>query len=225
MGFSQAMVDGLGGEMSEKQEKYIKIINKNSNEILYFMDKILELSKTESNLFEYDYQTFDIVNAMQNIIKIFEQPIKDKNLILTFDTEELSKRTVYTVENAFKVIFQNILETSVSSTDIGSINIKIGHPDLQLVSQAGFAVSETSSEKSFIALTVTDTGAGLSESDLQYAFEPYAQLDRANKKNIVKTIALASARNITKYLKGEIWLESEPMQGSRYTVILPIEKV
>jgi len=224
MGFSQAMVDGLGGEMSDKQEKYIKIINKNSNEMLYLMDKILELSKTESNLFEYDFQIFDVINTIQNLLKNNEQSIKTKNLNFTFDNEELVKKAIFSDEGAVKVILQNLLETSINSTDIGSINFKIHHPELEYVAQQNIEVPETATDKSFLMLTISDTGAGIGESDLGVIFEPYAQLDRPNKKNIVRSIALASAKNLVKYLKGAIWVESEPMQGSTYKVILPIEK-
>lgn len=223
-GFSQAMIDGLGGEMSDKQEKYIKIINKNSNELLYLLDKILELSKTESNLFEYDFQIFDVVNAIQNILKNNEQQVKDKNLNLVFDSEDLVKRTIFSDENSFKVILQNILETSINSTDIGSITVKIYHPDLEFVAGQGVNVPESSNDKSFLMLSISDTGAGIAEGDLNVLFEPYAQLEKANKKNIVKSIALASAKNLVKYLKGAIWVESEVMQGTTYNIILPIEK-
>lgn len=225
IGFSQAMVDGLGGEMSEKQEKYIKIINKNSNEILYLMDKILELSKTESNLFEYDFQIFDVTNSIQSVLKNYEQIIKAKNLNLNFDTEEIVKKTIFSDEGAFKVILQNILETSINSTDIGSINIKICHPDLEFVSQQNIDVPEEFTDKSYLMLTVSDTGAGVAEGDLNVIFEPYAQLERANKKNIVRSIALASAKNLVRYLKGAVWIESEPMQGTTYNIIIPTEKM
>lgn len=223
-GFSQAMIDGLGGEMSNKQEKYIKIINKNSNELLYLLDKILELSKTESNLFEYDFQIFDLINTAQNIVKNNEQSVKDKNLNLVFDNEEVVKRTVFSDEGAFKVILQNILETSISSTDIGTVSIKLSHPELDFVAQQNIVVPESATDKSFMMITISDTGAGLAEGDLATLFEPYAQLEKANKKAIVKSIALASAKNIVKYLKGSIWVESEVMQGTTYNVILPIEK-
>ncbi|MFA7658713.1 MAG: ATP-binding protein [Candidatus Gastranaerophilaceae bacterium] len=225
MGFSQAMVDGLGGEMSDKQEKYIKIINKNSNEVLYLIDKILELSKTESNLFEYDFQIFDVTNTIQNVLKNYEQTVKDKNLSLNFDCEEIVKRAIFSDEGIFKIILQNILETSVNSTDIGSINVKIYHPDLEFVSQQGIEVPEEFNDKSYLMLTISDTGSGIAENDLDVIFEPYAQLDRANKKNIVRSIALASAKNLVKHLQGAIWVESEPMQGTTYNVIIPIEKV
>lgn len=225
MGFSQAMVDGLGGEMSEKQEKYIKIINKNSNELLYFLDKLLELSKAESGLFDSDFQIFDITNTIQTIIKKYEALVKDKNLNLNFDNDEIAKKTVYSDEGAFKIIFDNILDVSTNSTDIGSINIKLQHPDLSFVAQQGIDVKEDATDSSYMLLTVSDTGAGLSESDLGVIFEPYAQLDRANKKNIVRSIALASVKNLVKYLKGAVWIESESMQGSTYNIIIPVEKV
>ena len=224
IGFSQAMVDGLGGEMSEKQEKYIKIINKNSNDMLYLFDKILELSKTESNLFEHDFQVFDVINTIQSIIKNNEPQIKDKNLNLKFDSTDIFKRTIFSDEASLKVMLQNVLETSIHSTDIGSITIKTLNPDLELVKERGLSVPGEFTEKAYLQIIISDTGAGVAENDLGVLFDPYAQLDRPNKKNIVKSIALASAKNLIKYLKGSIWVESEPMQGTKYNIIIPIEK-
>lgn len=224
IGFSQAMVDGLGGEMSEKQEKYIKIINKNSNEMLYFMNKIIELAKTESNQIEFDFQIFDAVNTVQNMIKEFEPQIKAKNLSITFEADEVVKKTIYSDEASLKTVLQNILETSVGATDIGSIKVKMSHPEQDLVTQHNLETEEEFSEKSYLYITVSDTGAGLSDSDLSVIFDPYSQLDKANKKNIVRSIALASVKNLVRYLKGAVWVESEPMQGSTYNLIIPIEK-
>lgn len=224
IGFSQAMIDGLGGAMSSKQEKYVKIINKNSNEALYFIDKIIELSQTESNLIDYDFQIFDVVNSVNNVLKNFEQTVKSKNLTLNINSDEVSKRTIFSDEGIFKVVMQNILETSLNYTDVGSINIKISHPDMDLVSQQALETGENITEKSYIMIVVSDTGAGISTSDMNVIFDPYAQLDRANKKNIVRSIALASAKNLVRYLRGAIWMESAPMQGSTYNVILPVEK-
>lgn len=224
IGFSQAMVDGLGGEMSDKQEKYIRIINKNSNEMLYLLDKILDLSKTESNLLDFDFQIFDVANTILTTIKKYEQQVKDKNLNLTFDSEELVKKTVFSDENSIKTILENILEVSINTTDIGSISVKAFHPELEFLTQKGFDINDTCTDKSYIMLTVSDTGAGFSENDLSVIFEPYAQLDRPNKKNIVRSIALACAKNLVIYLKGMIWIDSKPMQGATYNIILPIEK-
>lgn len=225
VGFSQAMIDGLGGRMSDKQEKYVKIINKNSNELLYFMDKVLELSKTEANMFEHDMQTFDLINATQAVIKNNEQIIHDKNLALNFDTTDVVKRAVYSDENAYKAIMQNLLETAIKSTDIGSINIKAFHPDLDIVAHNGVEVPQGATDKSYMLITISDTGAGIYENDLEVLFDPYAQLDKTNKKHIIRAIALASVKNLLKHLNGSVWVESEPMQGTTYNILMQIEKI
>lgn len=221
VGFSQAMIDGLGGEMSDKQEKYVKIINKNSSDVLYLFNKIIELAKTESNLMEYDFQTFDSVNVIQGVVKELEPKIKSKKLDFVFETSELQKKTIFSDEEGLKIIVRNILEVSLGLTDIGSIAVKVEHPALELMMAHNMAGLD---EKSFIYITVADTGAGFAEGDLGVIFDPYAQLERPNKKNIVRSIGLASVKNIVKYLKGEIWIDSEPMQKTVYNVILPIEK-
>lgn len=221
VGFSQAMIDGLGGEMSDKQEKYIKIINKNSSELLYLLDKILEFSKTESSLHECDFQIFDVVNLVQTSLKIHEPAIKDKNLQLSIESTEGLKKTIFSEETLLKLILQNIFEASINSTDIGSISVKILHPELESLPRIGIQVEEDATEKSYLLLSVTDTGAGISESDMGTIFEPYAQLDKANKKNIVKSISLATVKQLVKQLNGVVWIESQPMQGTTYNVIIP----
>lgn len=224
IGFSQAMVDGLGGEMTEKQEKYITIINKNSNDLLYLINKIIDLAKTESTLFESDFQIFDVVNAFQSVIKDNEQAIKAKNLVLNTNFEELIKKTIYSDEAALKSALQNIFEAVINYTDIGSISVKFSHPDSELLSEKMLLPEGDIDEKAYLLITITDTGAGISEGDLNVIFEPYLLLDRPNKKNIVRSIALTCSRNLVKYLKGTIWIKSEVMQGTTCNIIIPVEK-
>lgn len=224
IGFSQAMIDGLGGDMSEKQEKYIKIINKNSNELLYFLDKIIELAKAESNLYEHDFQVFDGINTIQVVIKTNEPFAVQKNLNISFDVEDVVKRTIFSDEGLLKVIMQNVLETAIKSTDVGSITVKAFHPDLAFVANQGIIIPETATDMSYLQILIADTGAGIPEADVELLFDPYKQLDKPNKKNIVRSIALASAKNLVKYLKGAIWVNSVSMQGTNYNIILPIDK-
>lgn len=225
IGFSQAMLDGLGGQMSAKQEKYTKIINKNSVDLIYFIDKIIELSKTESNLLQHDFHIFDAVNTIQTIIKINEAEYKEKNLQIELDIDDNLKRMVYSNENLLKIILQNIFESAIKSTDVGIINIEVTHPDMTLINQMCLVSYEGMNEKSFIKFSITDSGIGISETELENIFEPYAQLDNPNRKNLIRSIAFASIRNVIKLLKGNMWIDTEAMKGTIYNVIIPIEKV
>jgi signal transduction histidine kinase len=224
IGFSQALLDGLGGEINEKQNKYVKIINKNSTELLYFMDKFLEFAQAESSLFKYDSQPFDLVNTIQTIVKNNDIVLNNKNLEVVYDFEEFNKKVVYSDENALKIVLQNILETSIKLTEVGTISIKVDHPDLGIIDKCGARIYKGGTSNSYVRITVTDTGMGLAETEMDGIFEPYTQLDKAHKKTIVRSLTLGTAQTIIKHLGGAVWVNSEVMKGCAFTIIVPVEK-
>lgn len=81
-GFSQAILEGLGGEVNEKQEKYLKIINKNSTQLLELVNSVVEYSKLESGLYEYEFKNFDFVNLMTTMFTQYKVKADDKKIIL-----------------------------------------------------------------------------------------------------------------------------------------------
>lgn len=224
IGFSQALLDGLGGEMTDKQNKYVKIINKNSTELLHFMEKFIEFSQAESSLFNYENQPFDLINAIQTVVKNNESVLISKNLAVDYDFDGFNKKTVYSDENSVKIILQNILETSIKLTDVGSITIKVDHPDMETVENCGAKILKDANSFSYVRITVTDTGMGLAETELDGIFEPYTHLDKAHKKTILRSITLGTAYTILKRMGGAIWVKSEVMKGSSFFAIFPVEK-
>lgn len=225
VGFSQALLGGIGGELNEKQAKYVNIINKNSTDILYLIDKILELSKAESNLFEKKLGYFDAINILNNVIKNNEKDAQAKNIEINVEVAKDVKRTIYSDEAMLKIVLENIIESAIKFTDVGSINIEVSHPDLELVSEKGFLPVENAKEKSYIMFKIDDQSLGISDIELENLFEPYAQLDNPNKNNVFRSIAFATIKNIIRIMKGNVWVEPEAMHGTTYCVIIPAEKV
>ena len=224
IGFSQALLDGLGGAITDKQTKYVKIINKNSTELLYFMEKFLEFAQAESSLFKCDIQPFDLTNAIQSVVRNNENTLSAKNLIVNYDFDELLKKTIYNDENDVKIILQNVLETSIKLTDAGSITIKADYPESDVIEKSGVRKVKGNAINSYVRITVTDTGIGFAETELEGLFEPYTQLDRVHKKTIVRSLTLGTAYTMVKRMGGAIWVNSEVMKGSSFYIILPVEK-
>lgn len=222
-GFSQGLLDGLGGELTEKQAKYVKIINSNAEDLHHFMDKLLEFSYAESSIYESDYHNFDIVETIKAIMKDVENEIADKKLEFEFDYEELEKRAIYTDANAVKRIIRNVLEVALSMTETGFINIKLSYPDETTATKYNPEIT-AEKQKSFIQITIKDSGAGVAEEDMRYLCEPYAQLEKG-KKNFLRALKLGSASILTKRANGIIGITSEVMRGTKYDIILPTEKV
>lgn len=224
LGFSTALTDGLGGEINPKQQKYVKIINKNANELLYFMDKFFEFSNVESSLTNFTFSTFDIINLVQGVIKNNEIQLKTKNLSININDENLLNKTVYSDENALKTILQNIIELSINLTEVCSITIELNTPELEFVEKTGIKLIKGANDKSYIQISIIDNGVGLQENEKEGIFEPYTQVDKLNKKNIVRSFCLGTAKELVKHLNGSIWLATEVMKGTVFNVILPVEK-
>ncbi len=215
IGFSQAMADGLGGNMTEQQEKYIRIIKKNSSDLMYFTEKLFELSKTESALAAPDMKIFDIHSMINSVVKYNEQLCKDKEIKWSVKLAEGVKNTIVNDESRVKSIIQNILEVILKSVDMGDITIEISEPNEDVIS------SKNLPAKNYTMISITSSSLLLSESDLDLMFEPYKIIDSPNRKNLLRAITLASVKNMVQSLKGNIWVESRILKSTIFNIIIP----
>ena len=215
VGFSQAMADGLGGEMTEQQEKYIRIINKNSSELMYFIGKLLELSQTEAQLKEADKKTLDIVALVNSVVRFNEQLYKGKDVKISIKSEDEFKKTISTDEEILKNILQDILEIILKSVDMGEVSITLSNPNDEFISSKNLAPAQ------YTMISLSTSALLLSENDLECMFDPYKILDSTNRKNVLRAIVLASVRNLVQSLNGIVWVESQILKNTSFNIIIP----
>lgn len=221
-GFSRGLLDGLGGELSEKQAKYVKIINTNAEELYHFMDKFLEFSKAESSIYEANYQNFDIIEMFKAVMKDYEQILEEKKISFDLDYESIEKRMAYTDSNAIKAAFKNIIEVALSMTESGFISVKITHPNEETCVKYDLSIT-ANKKSSYMQISIRDTGSGVAPEDMKYLCEPYAQLEKG-KKNFLRALKLGSASILIKRANGLFDVNSELRNGTKYEIVLPIEK-
>ena len=215
VGFSQAMADGLGGEMSEQQEKYIRIINKNSSELMYFVGKLLELSQTESALKEPDKKTLDVLALVNSVVRFNEQLYKGKEVKISIKPEEDFKKTISTDEEILKNILQDVLEIILKSVDMGEVAITLSNPNDEFISSKNLAPAQ------YTMISLSTSALLLSENDLECMFDPYTILDSTNRKNVLRAMVLASVKNPVQSLNGIVWVESQILKNTSFNIIIP----
>ncbi len=215
VGFSQAMADGLGGSMTEQQEKYIRIINKNSTELMYFIGKLLELSQTETELKSPEVKAFDVTALTSTVVRFNEQLYKGKDVKINISQAENLKKVINSDEVILKTILQNILEVILKSIDIGEVNISITEPDESILA------SKNLQPMPYVMISLSCSSLLLSETDLEYMFDPYKIVDSLNRKNVLRAIVLASVKNLVKSLNGVVWVESQILKSTSFNVIVP----
>ena len=215
VGFSQAMADGLGGEMTKQQDKYIRIIKKNSSELMYFVNKLLELSQTEIETKSPDLKIFDIVSCVNSIVKFNEQLYKGKDLKWNVQLEDGIKKTIISDENIVKNIIQNTLEVVLKSVDMGEIVISLSVPD------EDFIKSKNLFGSNFLLISISSSSLLLSENDLESMFDPYSIVDSSNRKNLLRALTLACVKNNVQLLNGLVWVESKILKNTNFNILIP----
>lgn len=214
VGFSQAMADGLGGEMSEQQEKYIKIINKNSSELMYFIAKLLELSQTESLNKTPDSKMLDVASLVNSVVKFNEQLYKGKDVRISINQDENFKKTISSDEETLRSILQDVLEVILKSVDMGEISINLSTPDNEFLASKSIPLGART------MISLSSSALLLSENDLECMFDPYKIVDSSNRKNVLRAIVLASVKNLVQSLNGYIWVESQILKSTSFNIII-----
>jgi len=215
VGFSQAMSDGLGGSMSEQQAKYVKIINKNSTELMYFIEKLIELSYTESEIKTPEKKPLDSLALVNSVVKFNEQLYKNKDIKIVVQPDDNFKKKITTDENLLRNIIQDLLEVILKSIDLGELKISLSTPNEDELNSKGLRIGN------YTKISISSTALILSENDLECMFDPYKILDSTNRKNVLRAIVLASVKNMVSALNGIVWVESQILKSTGFNVIIP----
>lgn len=225
IGFSQGLMDGICGELNERQLKYVNIMNKNANSLLELINDFLELSRLEKNNFETNIRLLNISNILNRLAEKFKTKAEAKGLQFEIDFLDLTKKNIFTDEDLFCKVIYTIMENAVKFTEIGSIKLKVMHPDLDFIKTQGIEPEENYTDKSYILLSVTDTGIGIPEEEKDSVFDEYSLTERNTAKKYGGTgLKLAIAKKIISRLGGSIWLESSLGQGTTFSFAIPVEK-
>lgn len=224
VGFSQAMLEGLSGDLNEKQSKYINIINNNSSEILMLINKLIELSQVESDIYKFDYNSFDISALLSVIVNETNVKIQNKDIRLSANTAELLKQNCYSDKNVIKGVISNILDNAINCIETGSITINVSNPLPEYLLLKGFEVNNNVNEKSYLMVEINCKGIDTSQYGSNDVFDPYVQVEKNSKKYLLQSLLLGSTKRYLNKLKGDIWINSQYENQASFCFIIPVEK-
>ena len=224
VGFSQAMLEGLSGEMNEKQTKYLQIMNSNSSELLLFLEKLIELSKVEADIYKFDYNNFDVAALLSVVTNELNVKLKNKDIRVSINTSDLVKQNCYSDKNVLRTVMSNLLSNAIELIETGAISINMSNPIPEFLLAKGFEVGSNVNEKSYLMFEVACKGLDTTLYNNEEIFDPYVQVEKNSKKYLLQSLLLGSTRKYINKLKGEIWINNQYANQVSFVFIVPVEK-
>jgi signal transduction histidine kinase/ligand-binding sensor domain-containing protein/DNA-binding response OmpR family regulator len=222
LGPAEKITPDLPGDEIQKQTGLIK---RNAARLLNLVNQLLDLSKLEAGKLQLQASKGNIVTFVKGLTMSFESLAERKDVKLKviaemndielyFDRDKMAKILVNLLSNAFKFTGEG-----------GEILVSVFYAELVSASpvQAEIPIPTKSGRNRSIAITVKDTGIGISEEELPKLFDRFYQVDSSQTREHEGTgIGLALTKELVELHQGNIKVNSKVGQGSEFIVEFPV---
>ena len=199
----------LREELTPAAREYIGQIKSSGQTLLTIINDILDFSKIESGMMDIsdvEYEPMSMINDVSNIIMT---RIGSKELELTVDVNPDLPAGLYGDNVRIKQVMVNIANNAVKFTKEGNVHVKVDF-------------LQTSEDMIELIVSITDTGSGIKESDMDKLFKSFQQLDSKRNRNIEGTgLGLAICKQLVTLMKGKIHVDSVYGKGSTFSFVIP----
>lgn len=186
--------------------KYMNIMTRHTDRLIALVQDLLTLSEIENPNINLVFTEFNLFKFIENVVKIFDQKLKDKNLTLEIETID---RDLKIEADTFKIeqLFINLIDNAIKYTDNGKISIKYKK------------VNES------VEIEIIDSGIGIPDVDIERIFERFYLVNKARTRKVGGTgLGLSIVKHIVINHGGSIKVESKIDVGTKFLIKLPIEQ-
>jgi signal transduction histidine kinase/CHASE3 domain sensor protein len=208
LGFSELLLDSDEQAIDPaRRRSFLQHVNNSGKYLLNLINGLLDLSKVEAGRMELRETVFDLPMSISSALSTMS-PLAEKGgielswicpapLLIRADAEKLGQMLLNLLSNAIKF------------------------------TPAGGRVSvEVREEPDRIVICVADTGIGIAPENHERIFEEFQQLETADSPQQKGTgLGLTLTRRLAELHGGEVWVESAPGEGSRFSVALPASRL
>jgi HAMP domain-containing protein/signal transduction histidine kinase/DNA-binding response OmpR family regulator len=215
----QQLAENAAGNLTPKQVEFAKNIHSSGSDLLNLITDILDLSKIESGTVTVDAEEIIFPSLCESIERNFRHVADAKSLPFRVHFEANLPRAMITDPKRLQQILKNLLSNAFKFTAQGQVEVRVRlandgwTPGHRMLSRAAKVVS----------FAISDTGIGIAPEKQKLIFEAFQQADAGTSRKYGGTgLGLAISRELAMLLGGEIRLNSNPGEGSTFTLFLPL---
>ncbi len=201
-GFVELLANQSQG-MTARQREFVDIILRSSDRLVQLVNDLLDVARIEADSVEIDRRAIDVAEAIGEVAELMGPQLHEKRQHLELS---LSPNLPHAVADAARVrqIVANLLTNAHLYTPEG------GH--IRISAQR---------EHAWVDIVVSDTGIGMSEEELNHAFERFFRGRGGGRREPGTGLGLSIVKSLVEMHGGEIDVESAPGHGTTFRVRLP----
>ncbi len=189
---------------------YLEKIETAGSHLLDLIEKVLEISWTESNDINIAENECNLADIIKEVHDSLLPHAFEKGISISLESQELVHHNVYSDSDKLRQTFLYLVHNAITYTNCG------GHVVL-----SARELENLPNHYTVYQFSVKDDGIGMSESFLEHVFEPFEREKNTTYSGIHGTgLSLTIAKNIVTAMGGKIEVDSTVGKGSTFTVIL-----
>ncbi|WP_210561743.1 ATP-binding protein [Psychrosphaera aestuarii] len=198
-------------ELDKTQQNYLEKINYSSNIMMSVINDILDFSKIEAGKLSIEEIDFSIYELLDSLIHSLTAKTYEKNLNLRAYIDSTMPPLLKGDPSRIGQIILNICNNAIKFTDQGHVAISVNY---------------IKNDNSYLEISVSDTGVGMTTKQQDKVFESFTQADGSTSRKYGGTgLGLSIVSNLVELMHGQIRCESKFNHGSKFTVTLPLDSV
>jgi len=195
----------LDRDLDPDIEEKIRTIKDSGDFLMDLINNILDFSKIEANKFQIVPEEYNFNHMINQVINVNRVKIEEKGLELITNIDEQIPETLVGDETKIRQVIMNVLSNAAKYTKEGSVTLTTGWEWID-------------EEKGKLKFSVTDTGIGIEQKELNSIFDAFEQVDVIKNKGEEGTgLGLAICKRLTELMGGEITVRSEYEKGTEFT--------
>ena len=209
IGFSEILKNEIFGPLGQESYKeYVRDIHDSGRKLLTVINEILDISKIEAGDRYLNEQIVDLYAITEASLKMLDNKIKANNLVVTNMLKDVPR--IVGEELALKQIMINILSNAIKFTPAGG----------------RVMVSNETDANGALRFSITDTGIGLDESEIEKALSPFGQVNSdLSRAGSGTGLGLTLVDALVRLHEGKLELFSQKGIGTTVTIVFPKDRV
>jgi len=209
IGYSEMLEEEAQDTTTVETVQDLQKIKSAGKHLLALINDVLDLSKIEAGKMGLHLETFDVAGTIEEIVTTLRPAIeKNSNTLRVHLADDVGMMRA-DITKVRQILF-NLLSNACKFTDHGTISVDVDQ--------------STDGGLDWLRFRVTDTGIGISDKQKKNLFQEFAQADTSIARKYGGTgLGLAITHRFVQLMKGRIGVESQPGEGSIFTVYLPAE--